>query len=154
MIRRIGAGVLALAAVIIWFAMAPGESDDRSRDISSALSNYERNEARTEGERVGDLRADHGALVVRGDDEADAGPRVVLGAGRRDRRTRALDAGERGEQQRVADLRVDEERHAAPEDDLPPRGHGAHSASRSETAAASVRGEVPVELQVALGDGR
>lgn len=48
-IRRIGAGVLALAAVIIWFAMAPGESDDGSRDISRALANYEMNEARTEG---------------------------------------------------------------------------------------------------------
>ncbi|CCH87979.1 protein of unknown function [Modestobacter italicus] len=41
--------MLALAAVVIWFAMAPDESSDRSSDIASALSDYELNEARTEG---------------------------------------------------------------------------------------------------------
>lgn len=49
MARRIGAAVLALTAVIIWFAMAPDDSSDRSRDISRALATYELNDARTEG---------------------------------------------------------------------------------------------------------
>ena len=49
LVRRVGAIVLALAAVVIWFAMAPDESSDRSSDIASALSDYELNEARTEG---------------------------------------------------------------------------------------------------------
>ncbi|WP_409332600.1 hypothetical protein [Trujillonella humicola] len=49
LVRRIGATVLALAAVVVWFAMAPEESSDRSSDITSALAEYELNEARTQG---------------------------------------------------------------------------------------------------------
>ncbi len=49
LVRRVGAIVLAFAAVVIWFAMAPDESSDRSSDIASALAEYELNEARTEG---------------------------------------------------------------------------------------------------------
>ncbi len=49
LVRRAGAIVLAFAAVVIWFAMAPDESSDRSSDIASALAEYELNEARTEG---------------------------------------------------------------------------------------------------------
>ncbi|MGX5654356.1 hypothetical protein ACWKWC_06235 [Geodermatophilus nigrescens] len=44
--RRVGAVVLALAAVVVWFAMAP---EDRSSDISRALSEYSLNEAMTQG---------------------------------------------------------------------------------------------------------
>jgi hypothetical protein len=44
--RRVGAVVLAIAAVVVWFAMAP---EDRSSDIRQALVEYEINEARTEG---------------------------------------------------------------------------------------------------------
>jgi hypothetical protein len=44
--RRVGAVVLAIAAVVVWFAMAP---EDRSSDIRQALVEYELNEARTEG---------------------------------------------------------------------------------------------------------
>src|SRR5688572_25884644 len=49
LVRRAGAIVLALAAIIVWFAMAPGDSEDRSSDISRVLAEYELNEARTEG---------------------------------------------------------------------------------------------------------
>ena len=48
-LRRVGAIVLALAAVVVWFAMAPGESSDRSSDIARALTDYELNNARTQG---------------------------------------------------------------------------------------------------------
>ncbi|MGY1708334.1 hypothetical protein ACI8AC_02365 [Geodermatophilus sp. SYSU D00758] len=41
--------MLALAAIVVWFAMAPDESSDRSSDIASALADYELNEARTQG---------------------------------------------------------------------------------------------------------
>jgi hypothetical protein len=41
--------LLALAAVVVWFAMAPDESSDRSPDIASALAEYELNNARTQG---------------------------------------------------------------------------------------------------------
>jgi hypothetical protein len=41
--------VLALAAVVVWFAMAPDESSDRSTDIARALADYELNEAQTQG---------------------------------------------------------------------------------------------------------
>jgi len=41
--------VLALAAVVVWFAMAPDESSDRSPEIASALADYELNNARTQG---------------------------------------------------------------------------------------------------------
>jgi hypothetical protein len=44
--RKAGAVVLAIAAVVIWFAMAP---QDRSSDIRQALAEYELNELRTEG---------------------------------------------------------------------------------------------------------
>ena len=44
--RRLGAVALALAAIVVWFAMAP---EDRSSDISRALTEYSLNEARTEG---------------------------------------------------------------------------------------------------------
>jgi hypothetical protein len=44
--RRVGAIVLAIAAVVVWFAMGP---DDRSSDIRQALAEYELNELRTEG---------------------------------------------------------------------------------------------------------
>lgn len=44
--RRVGAIVLAIAAVVVWFAMGP---QDRSEDIRQALADYERNELRTEG---------------------------------------------------------------------------------------------------------
>jgi hypothetical protein len=49
LVRRVGAIVLALAAVVVWFAMAPDESSDRSADIASALADYELNDARTQG---------------------------------------------------------------------------------------------------------
>ncbi|MGY1704936.1 hypothetical protein ACI79C_10200 [Geodermatophilus sp. SYSU D00697] len=49
LVRRIGAVVLALAAVVVWFAMAPDESSNRSADIASALADYEVNDARTQG---------------------------------------------------------------------------------------------------------
>ncbi|SFP60709.1 hypothetical protein SAMN05660464_3659 [Geodermatophilus dictyosporus] len=49
LVRRVGAIVLALAAIVVWFVMAPGESSDRSSDIVSALADYEVNEARTQG---------------------------------------------------------------------------------------------------------
>jgi Flp pilus assembly protein TadB len=44
--RRVGAVILAVAAALVWFTMAP---EDRSDDISQALVEYELNEARTEG---------------------------------------------------------------------------------------------------------
>jgi hypothetical protein len=44
--RRVGAVVLALAAIVVWFAMAP---EDRSSDIDRALTEYSLNEARTQG---------------------------------------------------------------------------------------------------------
>jgi hypothetical protein len=47
--RRIGAVVLAVAAVVIWFVMAPDDSSGSSSDVSRALAEYELNEARTEG---------------------------------------------------------------------------------------------------------
>lgn len=49
LVRRVGAVGLALAAVVIWFAMAPNESSDRSTDIAGVLSDYELNNARTQG---------------------------------------------------------------------------------------------------------
>jgi hypothetical protein len=49
LVRRVGAIVLALAAVVVWFAMAPDESSDRSPEIASALADYELNNARTQG---------------------------------------------------------------------------------------------------------
>ena len=49
LVRRVGAIVLALAAVVVWFAMAPDESSDRSGDIASALADYELNDTRTQG---------------------------------------------------------------------------------------------------------
>jgi hypothetical protein len=49
LVRRVGAIVLALAAVVVWFAMAPDESSDRSTDIAGALADYELNEAQTQG---------------------------------------------------------------------------------------------------------
>ncbi len=49
LVRRIGAVVLAVAAVVVWFAMAPSESSDRSADIAGALAEYELNEAMTQG---------------------------------------------------------------------------------------------------------
>ncbi len=59
-VRRVGAAVLAIAAVAVWFLMAPAEPEvpavqaqesvrDRSSEIRSALANYELNEARTQG---------------------------------------------------------------------------------------------------------
>ena len=47
--RRVGAIVLALTAVVVWFAMAPDESSNRSTDIARVLADYELNEARTQG---------------------------------------------------------------------------------------------------------
>jgi hypothetical protein len=47
--RRVGAIVLALAAVVVWFAMAPDESSDRSSEIARVLADYELNEGRTQG---------------------------------------------------------------------------------------------------------
>lgn len=59
-VRRIGAAVLAIAAIAVWFLMAPDEVEtpaaatqeqvrDRSQEISGALSDYQLNEARTAG---------------------------------------------------------------------------------------------------------
>jgi hypothetical protein len=59
-IRRVGAAVLAFAAVAVWFFMAPAEPAtpvvqvqesvrDRSSEIRSALSDYELNETLTKG---------------------------------------------------------------------------------------------------------
>jgi hypothetical protein len=58
--RKIGAVVLAIAAVAVWFAMAPDqpatpvaqaqeEVRDRSSEIQRALSDYEANDALTQG---------------------------------------------------------------------------------------------------------
>jgi hypothetical protein len=44
--RKVGAVVLAMAAVVVWFAMGP---EDRSSDIRQALTEYALNDARTEG---------------------------------------------------------------------------------------------------------
>ncbi len=49
LVRRVGAIVLAVAAIVVWFAMAPDASSDRSTDIASALADYELNNARTQG---------------------------------------------------------------------------------------------------------
>ncbi|MGY1813797.1 hypothetical protein [Blastococcus sp. SYSU D00820] len=49
LLRRIGAVVLAVAAVVVWYAMAPEELGDSSAAIREALSDYERNEANTSG---------------------------------------------------------------------------------------------------------
>ncbi len=49
LVRRIGAVVLAVAAALIWFVMAPDEPSSASGDVSQALAEYELNEARTEG---------------------------------------------------------------------------------------------------------
>jgi hypothetical protein len=59
-IRRVGAGMLAVAAVAIWFIMAPAEPKapvvqvqeqvgDRGSEIDRALSSYELNEELTQG---------------------------------------------------------------------------------------------------------
>jgi hypothetical protein len=58
--RRIGAAILAIAAIAVWFLMAPTEPEtpvvqaqesvrDRSSEIRSALADYALNEARTQG---------------------------------------------------------------------------------------------------------
>ncbi len=53
--RKLGAAALAIAAIAVWFLMAPAEPDtqeqvgDRSREITAALSDYSLNEARTQG---------------------------------------------------------------------------------------------------------
>ena len=58
--RRVGAAILAAAAIAVWFLMAPAEPQtpdvqtqeqvsDRSREIASALADYELNEGRTQG---------------------------------------------------------------------------------------------------------
>jgi hypothetical protein len=44
--RKVGAVVLAIAAVVVWFAMGP---EDRSSDIRQALVEYEVNNTRTSG---------------------------------------------------------------------------------------------------------
>ncbi len=44
--RKVGAVVLAIAAVVVWFTMGP---EDRSDDIRQALSDYESNELLTSG---------------------------------------------------------------------------------------------------------
>jgi hypothetical protein len=44
--RRIGAIVLALAAIVVWFAMGP---EDRGGDIDRALREAELNEANAQG---------------------------------------------------------------------------------------------------------
>ncbi|SOC46718.1 hypothetical protein SAMN05660748_0413 [Blastococcus aggregatus] len=59
-LRRIGAAILAAAAIAIWFLMAPSEPQepevqtqeqvtDRDREIANALTDYELNEGRTQG---------------------------------------------------------------------------------------------------------
>jgi len=59
-VRRVGAAILAAAAIAVWFLMAPAEPQapevqtqeqvsDRSREIASTLAEYELNEARTQG---------------------------------------------------------------------------------------------------------
>ncbi len=59
-VRRAGAAVLALAAIAVWFLMAPEEPEtpvvqtqeqvaDRSREIAEALADYQMNESRTQG---------------------------------------------------------------------------------------------------------
>ncbi len=59
-VRRAGAAILALAAIAVWFLMAPEEPEipvvqtqeqvaDRSREIAEALSDYELNETLTQG---------------------------------------------------------------------------------------------------------
>jgi hypothetical protein len=49
LVRRIGAVVLAVAAIVIWVIMAPDDSSGSSSDVRRALAEYELNEARTEG---------------------------------------------------------------------------------------------------------
>ncbi|PRY47964.1 hypothetical protein LY71_111143 [Geodermatophilus tzadiensis] len=59
-VRRVGAAILAVAAVAVWFLMEPVEPQrpvaqvqeevsDRSWEIRNALADYEANEARTQG---------------------------------------------------------------------------------------------------------
>ncbi|SNS38843.1 hypothetical protein SAMN04488107_2346 [Geodermatophilus saharensis] len=59
-VRRVGAAILAVAAVAVWFLMEPAEPkqpvaqvqeqvSDRSREISGALADYEANERFTQG---------------------------------------------------------------------------------------------------------
>jgi hypothetical protein len=59
-VRQVGAAVLTLAAIAVWFLMAPETPEapapqtrqgvaDRSNDIDDALLNYEANEALTQG---------------------------------------------------------------------------------------------------------
>ncbi len=59
-VRRVGAAVLAIAAIAVWFLMAPEEPEtpvvqtqeqvtDRSREIEEALADYELNETLTQG---------------------------------------------------------------------------------------------------------
>jgi hypothetical protein len=59
-VRKVGATLLAVAAIAVWFLMAPAEAktpvvqtqeqvSDRSREIASVLADYELNEARTQG---------------------------------------------------------------------------------------------------------
>jgi hypothetical protein len=47
LVRRVGAGVLAAAAIAVWFLMAPDtvEIQDRSYGIERALIEYESNDA-------------------------------------------------------------------------------------------------------------
>lgn len=51
--RRLGAALLSIAAVAVWFLLAPSQNSSGTRDFSSdiatALANYETNNATTQG---------------------------------------------------------------------------------------------------------
>jgi hypothetical protein len=47
--RLVGAGVLSVLAVVLWFVMAPDDVADRAGDVAAALDDYRLNEAQTQG---------------------------------------------------------------------------------------------------------
>jgi hypothetical protein len=48
-IRLVGAGVLAAAAIAVWNGMAPSQIPDSRRAVDAALSDYQQNEAKASG---------------------------------------------------------------------------------------------------------
>jgi hypothetical protein len=82
MIRRVGACILAVAAIVVWFAMGPSNEGDRSSDVSQALLTYDLNEARTEGapqQTVVNGWVAKDLLAIIAEDERDDRPAALLG---------------------------------------------------------------------------